>query len=339
MNTRGEIGIISCEAGLFFAKKVLDSLDEISTKEESPCSIKQIKTKETRFANREIKTEILDSIRGLDIYIIQDVANKELPYSIDENIMALKTAIDAARRSDAHYITVILPAYPYARQDKSITRECITAALIAKEIEELGTNRVITLDIHNTATAGFFRKAILEILNAKKNICEYVKENIPSDNLTIIAPDTGAVRRAQEFAEKLQRPLAIVYKQRDYSKPSTVAKTILIGEVKDQDCLIVDDMIATGGTIIKVAKTLKENGANKIYVACSLAFFDGEAKTLFETAHQEGLIELIIGTDAVHQPTSFTENTKWYKEVSVAKYFAKVIFNLNHNMSISKLLE
>lgn len=339
MNDRGTIGILSCEAGRPFAEKILTHLPEICEKEKIPCNYKYINTKETHFANREIKTEILDSIRGLDTYIVQDVSNKELPYSIDENIMALKTAIDAARRSDSHYITVILPAYPYARQDKSITRECITAALIAKEIEELGANRVITLDIHNTATAGFFRKAILEILTAKKNFCEYIQENIPIDNLTVVAPDTGAVRRAQEYAEKLQRPLAIVYKQRDYSKPSTVANTILIGEVKGNDCLILDDMIATGGTIIKVAKTLKENGAKDIYIACSLAYMDGEAKQLIEKAYNEGIIKSILGTDAVHHEKEFYQNTMWYKEVSVAKYFARVIFNLNHNMSISALLK
>lgn len=123
MNTRGEIGIIACEAGKPFAEKILEHLPEIYEKENFACDYRYVKTKETHFANREIKTEILESIRGLDIYIIQDVANKDLPYSIDENIMSLKTAIDAARRSDAHYITVILPAYPYARQDKSITRE------------------------------------------------------------------------------------------------------------------------------------------------------------------------------------------------------------------------
>jgi len=339
MSDRGTIGIIACEAGKPFAEKILSYLPEICEKENVKCNYKYIATKETHFANKEIKTEILDSIRGLDTYIVQDVSNKELPYSIDENIMALKTAIDAARRSDSHYITVILPAYPYARQDKSITRECITSALIAKEIEELGANRVITLDIHNTATAGFFRKAILEILLAKKNICEYVKENIPLDNLTIIAPDTGAVRRAQEFAETLQRPLAIVYKQRDYSKPSTVANAILIGSVENQDCLILDDMIATGGTIIKVAKTLKENGAKDIYIACSLAYLDGEAKQLIANAYKEGIIKSIIGTDAVHHAKEFYSNTEWYKEVSVAKYFARVIFNLNHNMSISALLK
>jgi len=272
LNTRGEIGIIACESGKPFAEKILNCLPEIFEKESTPINYKYIKTNETHFANREIKTEILNSIRGLDIYIIQDVANKDLPYSIDENIMSLKTAIDSARRSDASCVTVILPSFPYARQDKAITRECITCALVARELEELGANRVITLDIHNPATVGFFRKAILEILNAKKNICEYVQSNIDLSNLTVIAPDTGAVKNAQKYAEKLQRPLAIVYKQRDYSKPSTVAKTILIGEVQGQDCLIVDDMIATGGTIINVAKTLKENEANKIYVACSLAF-------------------------------------------------------------------
>jgi len=339
LNTRGEIGIIACESGKPFAEKILNCLPEIFEKESTPINYKYIKTNETHFANREIKTEILNSIRGLDIYIIQDVANKDLPYSIDENIMSLKTAIDSARRSDASCVTVILPSFPYARQDKAITRECITCALVARELEELGANRVITLDIHNPATVGFFRKAILEILNAKKNICEYVQSNIDLSNLTVIAPDTGAVKNAQKYAEKLQRPLAIVYKQRDYSKPSTVAKTILIGEVQGQDCLIVDDMIATGGTIINVAKTLKENEANKIYVACSLAFLDGEAKQLMENAHKDDIIELVIGTDAVHQPDSFVNNTKWYKEVSVAKYFAKVVFNLNHNVSISKLLE
>lgn len=338
MYTRGDIGIIACEAGKPFAEKILEHLPEIFEKENKETNYKFINTKETHFANREIKTEILDSIRGLDIYIIQDVANKELPYSIDENIMSLKTAIDAARRSDATYVTVILPAFPYARQDKAISRECITAALVAKEIEDLGANRVITLDIHNPATIGFFRKAILEILNARKTICKFVNDNIPKDNLTVIAPDTGAVKNAQKYAEKLQRPLAMVYKERDYSKVSTISKTILIGEVKDQDCLIVDDMIATGGTIINVAKTLKENGAKKIYVACSLSFFDGTAKELFDNAHKEQLIEFVIGTNAIHHENKFNEKS-WYKEVCVAKYFAEVIFNLNHNISISKLLE
>ncbi len=339
MNTRGEIGIIACEAGKPFAEKILENLPDIFKNEKIDCNYKYVKSKETHFANKEIKTEILESIRGLDVYIIQDVANKELPYSIDENIMSLKTTIDAARRSDAVYITVILPSFPYARQDKSITRECVTAALVAREIEELGVNRVITLDIHNLATIGFFRKAILEILGAKKTICKFIEQNIDQDNLIIIAPDTGAVRKAQSYAEKLQKPLAIVYKERDYSKASSIAKTILIGEVKDNDCLIVDDMIATGGTILNVAKTLKDHGAKKIYVASSLTFFDGNAKTLFDDAHSEGLIELVIGTNAVHHSKEFSENTSWYKEVCVAKYFAEVIFNLNHNISISKLLE
>ncbi len=252
--------------------------------------------------------------------------------------MSLKTAIDAAKRSDATNITVILPAYPYARQDKSISRECITASLIARELENLGVNRVITLDIHNTAIGGFFVKANLENLYPTKTICNYIKNNFSTDNLIVVAPDTGAMRRAQNYAEKLQVPLVVVYKERDYSTSSKILNTILIGNVKNKDCLIIDDMIATGGTIINVAKTLKENGAQKIYISCSLAFFNGDAKIKFTDMYDAKTFESVISTDAIHHNESFKQNP-WFKEVSVAKYFAEVIYNLNHNISISKLLK
>ncbi len=336
--TRGNIGIIACEAGKPFAEKILKELPLIYEKENIDLNFHLINTKETHFANTEIKTEILESIRGLDIYIVQDCANTELPYSVDENLMALKTAIDASKRSDATNVTVILPAYPYARQDKSISRECITASLIARELENLGVNRVITLDIHNTAIGGFFTKVNLENLFPTKTICNYIKNNLNIDNLTVVAPDTGAVKRAKNYSEKLQVPLAVVYKERDYSASSKIVNTTLIGDVKNKDCLIIDDMIATGGTIINVAKTLKENGANKIYISCSLAFFNGDAETKFSELYSSKIFELVISTDAIHHTESFKQNS-WFKEVSVAKYFAEVIFNLNHNISISKLLK
>jgi ribose-phosphate pyrophosphokinase len=336
--TRGNIGIIACEAGKPFAEKILKELPLIYEKENSEINFHLINTKETHFANTEIKTEILESIRGLDIYVVQDCANTDLPYSVDENLMSLKTAIDAAKRSDATNVTVILPAYPYARQDKSISRECITASLIARELENLGVNRVITLDIHNTAIGGFFAKANLENLFPTKTICNYIKNNFSTDNLVVVAPDTGAMRRAQNYAEKLQVPLAVVYKERDYSASSKILNITLIGNVKNKDCLIIDDMIATGGTIINVAKTLKENGAQKIYISCSLAFFNGNAEEKFTEMYNEKIFESVISTDAIHHNDSFKQNS-WFKEVSVAKYFAEVIFNLNHNISISKLLK
>ena len=291
--SRGNVGIIACEAGKPFAEKILKELPFIYKKENSEINFHLVNTKETHFANTEIKTEILESIRGLDIYIVQDCANTELPYSIDENVMALKTAIDAAKRSDATNITVILPAYPYARQDKSISRECITASLIARELENLGINRVITLDIHNTAISGFFTKVNLENLLPTKTISNYVKNNFPTDNLIVVAPDTGAMKRAQNYAEKLQVPLAVVYKERDYSASSKISNITLIGNVKNKDCLIIDDMIGTGGTIINVVKTLKENGAQKIYISCSLAFFNGDAETKFNDMHKTKMFEYL----------------------------------------------
>jgi len=335
---RNEIGIIACESGKYFANKILEEFPNICEKEGKMCNARLIATKETHFANSEIKTEILESIRGMDIFIIQDVANKETKFSVDENLMTLKTVIDAARMSDAKRIFVVMPTYPYARQDKAISRECITAALVAREIEQLGANRVITLDIHNTAIAGYFRSAILEILSARKTLIQYLKENVDKSNLVVVAPDAGSVKRATKFAEELQVPLDLMYKQRDYSKASTVANTILVGTVANKDILIADDMIATGGTMLAAAKTLKENGARNIYVACALPFFDGNAKEKFDNAYKEGLIKLAIGTDAVRQTPELLQ-TEWYREVSVARYFAKVIFNLNYNKSLSKLLE
>lgn len=339
MDARNEIGLICCESGKIFGNKILKEFPEICEKEGKLCNVKLIPTKETHFANTEIKTEIMESIRGMDIFIIQDVANKELRYSVDENIMALKTAIDATRMSDAKRIFIIMPTYPYARQDKAISRECITAALIAREIEQLGADRIITLDIHNPAIGGFFRNAILENLSARKTLVKYIKENLDISNMVVVAPDAGSVRRATKFAEDLQIPLDLMYKQRDYSQASTIAKTILVGNVEGKDCLIADDMIATGGTMLSAAKSLKEHGAKEIYVACALPFFDGLAKEKFDTAFKEGVIKLAIGTDAVRHSEEFLTKTKWYKETSVAKYFAKVIFNLNYNKSLSKLLE
>jgi len=327
-----EINLIACKSGKTFANKIFDELNKIN-------GVKAhiIKTKEVHFVNTEIKTEILESIRGEKLFIIQDVVNKETKFSVDENIMALKTAIDASHRANASEINVILPTYPYARQDKSISREGITSSLIARELESLGIERVITLDIHNPTIAGFFNKTVLENLNAIKNISDWVRKNIDLKELVIISPDAGGVKRAEKYAEKLSTPLAIIHKQRDYAKSSVVNQMILVGNVKDKSCLIVDDMIATAGTSIKAAELLKENGAREVYLACSLPFFDTPAIDRLDKAYKDKLIKQVIGTDVITH-TKDTLNKKWFVRVSVAKYFAKVIYNLNVNKSISRLL-
>ncbi len=334
--TRGKLSILACESGRHFAKKILDEIIKKNG------DVRFISSSEVKFANTERKSVIKESIRGADVYIIQDVENSANGCSVDENLRALKTAIDAAWRSDANYITTIIPVFPYARQDKQKGREGITAAAVAREIEDAHANRVITLDVHNTSIAGFFRKAKFEDLHASKNIIDYIKchkKMFNLENLVIMPPDLGGAPKAKHYAKQLKTRLVFAYKDRNYDVPNSLESTQIVGEVKGRDVLIIDDMIDTAETLINVVKKAKENGAKKIYVACSLALFNGNALEKITKAYEKGHLTAVIGTDAVYHKNDFQENNPWYKEVSVASYFAEVISRLNHSKSISKLLE
>lgn len=337
--TRGRLSILACESGRSFAEKVLKRLVEKGEYKE----IRLISAKEVQFANTEIKTTIGESVRDADVFIIQDVENSITNKSVDENLRALKTAIDAAWRSDARYVTAVVPVFPYARQDKQDGREGVTAAVAAREIEDAGANHVITLDIHNTAIAGFFRKAKFDNLHASKNIIDYIKENAALfnlKNLTIMAPDLGGAKRAEHYAQKLGTDIVFVHKRRNYNTPNVVENAVIIGDVKGKDVLIVDDILCTGSTLVKVAKMAKEQGARRVFAACSLPLFNGNAIQNISAAYNEGYISAVIGTDAIyHGGDDFKSKNPWFIEVSVASYFAKVIYTLNHRESLSQLLE
>jgi ribose-phosphate pyrophosphokinase len=336
---RGPLAIMACKSGLPFAKKVLEKLNVYLTSE-GKIPIELVPSRELSFANSEIKTIIDKSIRGSDLYIIQDVENSTNDLSVDQNLRALKTAIDVARRSDAHYITAVLPVFPYSRQDKQSGRECITAAQIAAEIESAGAHRVITLDIHNTAIAGYFRTAKFENLHASKNIINFVQENIPQENLVVVAPDAGGAKRATHYAQKLGVPLALVYKERDYSKPSQIENTTLLGDVNGKDVFIVDDMISTAGTLYTISKMLKNQfNAKTITLACSLPLFNPPALERLKELYENRIITGVIGTDAVYHGEDFEQKNPWFNKVSVTGYFAKVICNINNCISLSDILK
>jgi len=334
--TRGKLSIIACGSGKPLAEKILKKLVEKGEYKE----VRLIESKEIQFANTEIKTVIGESIRDADVYIIQDVENSVTGKTVDENLRALKTAIDAAWRSDAKYITAVLPVFPYARQDKADGREGITAAMVTREIEAAGANHVITLDVHNTAIAGFFRRAKFDNLHASKNIIDYIRRNVNLKNLAVMPPDLGGAKRAEHYAQKLGVNLVFVYKKRDYNQPNVIEKAEIIGDIIGKDVLIVDDMICTGGTLLATAKLAKQKGARRIYSACSLPLFNGNAVEKMNTAYEEGYLHAVIGTDAVHHGgENFQIKNPWFKEVSVASYFAKVIHKLNHRESVSELFE
>lgn len=333
-----DIKILSCESGLHFANNILKYLNEILVSNNQP-TVSLTPTKETRFSNTEIKSNILESIRGSNVFIIQDVSNNSNGMSVDDNIRALTTLIDASRVASAKRITVILPVYPYARQDKIWGRECLTAKIIAKELELSGATRILTLDIHNPAIAGFFDIAILENLYARRAIKRFVVENLDLNNLLVSSPDVGGMKRATEMASKLSVGVVSIYKERDYSKANSVERMELIGNVKGKDVLLIDDMLDTGGTLILAVKTLKEKGANKIYFACSLGLLNGEAVNRINSLYENNSLEKIIITDAVYHSKDFTKNHNWLEIIPISDYFAKAIYCIQFKQSINKMYE
>jgi ribose-phosphate pyrophosphokinase len=338
LQNRGELCVMSCNSGKPLALRILNHLNSILSKEGKNIDLQLANTEEITFANDEIKTVINENIRGADLYIIQSVDDPNSDKSINDNLMALITAINAAYQSDADSITVVIPQYPYSRQERKKTREGITAKQVSSFLELSGADRVITLDIHAEAIQGFFNNAKLEDLHASNTLLDYIENNISINNLIVAAADVGGADKARFYSKKLHTDLAIVDKARDYSKSSNVESMRLVGDVKGKDVLIPDDMIGTAGTMVNAAKLLKHNGAKDIYIACSLPFFNPPAVDNLTDSYNQDEIKLVIGTDAVFWGKDFINKNPWYKEVSIAPLFAQVMYNINTKQSVSTLL-
>lgn len=315
----------------------------------------KINVRHTFFANGEIKTEILESIRGRNIYIFQDIENHQpvafndgtlyKVLSVNDHIFNLFVAIDAAMQAGAAEINLVLPIYPYSRQHKKKGREGLTAARIGKMLESLGVNRIITLDVHSKEIENAFDRLRMENLHASFQIIDKLMSivDISKEDMVVLAPDTGAVDRNKFYANTLQKPLALLYKERDYSKISrsatetNISEIRLLGNVTNKIVFMADDMIGTGGTLIQAMKYLKELGATKVICAVSLPLFSGNAIEEFETAYKEGLFYRIIGTNAVYHNELLKK--EWYIQSDVTGLFAQVISLLHHNRSVSSLLD
>lgn len=336
---RGRLSIVACESGRLFARRVETTLIGLIEAEDGVSHPVIRRSGEVTFANGEVKTVIEENIRGDDVYVVQCVDDPRSEKTINDNLMALVTAVNAVYQSDPDRITAVIPQFPYARQERKKARESITARLVASLLESAGADRVITLDIHAEAIEGFFQRAVLEDLHASKAIVDFFRNVVSRDDLCIVAPDTGGAEMARHYSYQFDCPFAIVDKARDYSQASVVESMRLVGDVEGKTVLLPDDLIATGGTMINACRLLKERGATAIYVACSLPFFNGDAPERLDKAHAEGLFELVVGTDAVMHPESFFEAHPWYREVSVAGLFARVLFNINRKRSVSALLK
>jgi len=312
----------------------------------------------TWFANGEVKAEILECVRGKDIYIFQDVENHEpiemnggknkVTFSVNDHVMTLLVTIDAVQQAGAKSITLVVPAFPYARQHKKKTREGLTASLLSHIYELKGVTRIITLDIHSREIVNAFNTTALDNLHASYQIIREMTKVVnlsgpDKEDLVVVSPDTGAIDRNKFYASGLKVPLAMIYKERDYSvvtqdaKNTNIKSIKLLGDVKGKVAFLADDMLGTGGTLLKAMGFLKEQGATKVIAAISLPFFTGNAIELFDQAYKDGLFYRVIGTNAVYH--SDLKDKEWFISTNVSGLFANVITRIHHDQGLSDLLD
>ncbi|CAO1650051.1 ribose-phosphate diphosphokinase [Salinibacterium sp. NSLL150] len=245
------------------------------------------------FANGEIYARYDESVRGCDAFVIQSHTEP-----INEWLMEQLIMVDALKRASAKRITVVSPFYPYARQDKKGRgREPISARLIADLYKAAGADRIMSVDLHAAQIQGFFDGPV-DHLFAMPVLLEHFQKLLDPSTLTVVSPDMGRVRVADIWSDKLGAPLAIIHKRRDPLVPNKVTVHDIVGDVDGRVCLLVDDMIDTGGTIVKAAEALKRAGALKVVVAATHAIFSDPAPTIL----QSEFIDSVVVTDTLPVP-------------------------------------
>lgn len=223
-----------------------------------------------RFADSECRVRIEEDVEGKDVFIIQSLSNP-----VDENLMEFLLLGDAAKRGEARKVIAVLPYHGYARQDR-IHREgeCLSAHVVAKLIESIGFDKLITVELHNETILGFFEMPVIHISGL--SLFHDEVEKLGKD-VVVITPDAGALKRAQRFSEGLDLPLALIEKKRDLNQAHKIISMRVVGDVKDKIAIIVDDVIVTGGTLVNAAYLLKQKGAKQVIAVATHADFVGGA--------------------------------------------------------------
>jgi ribose-phosphate pyrophosphokinase len=269
---------------------------ELSAQVAEQLSTELVPTEYRTFASGEILTRFEVSIRGCDLFLIQSFGPP-----VNEWMMETLIMLDAAKRASAKRITVVAPYFPYSRQDKKGRgREPISARLVADLFKTAGADRVMSVDLHAAQIQGFFDGPV-DHLFAKPVLLEYFENTLSETDrarLTVVSPDTGRVRVADQWSDSLGAPLAIIHKRRDPNVANQVTVNEIVGAVDGRVCLLVDDMIDTGGTIVKAAEALKANGATKVIVAATHAIFSDPAAERL----QSPAIDEVVVTDTVPIP-------------------------------------
>lgn len=276
-----------------------------------------------RFSDGEVNINIPETVRGHEVFVVQSTSAP-----VNENYMELLIMIDALKRASAKTINVIMPYYGYSRQDrKALSRQPISAKLIADLLTAAGASRVIAMDLHAAQIQGFYNIPI-DNFEASTVLVNYFKEKNLKD-IVVVSPDHGGTTRARKFALNFEAPIAIIDKRRP--RPNVAEVMNIIGDVKDKDAIVVDDMVDTAGTIIAAARALKERGARNVFVACTHGVLSGDACDRIE---KSDITEFVI-TNSIKLPES--KKRPKIKQLSIAPILGQGVLNIIDDTSISSL--
>jgi ribose-phosphate pyrophosphokinase len=281
-----------------------------------------------RFKNDEVRIEIRENVRGAEVFVIQSLCRSPQGASVNDSIMELLLIIDALRRASANRITAVIPYYGYAKQDKKTKgREPISAKLLANMIERAGAERIVTLDLHAAQIQGFFDVPV-DNLMAAPTLCNYLKnQNLQGDRIVVVSPDAGGVPRAETFAKRLKSTLAVIIKRRP--EPDVSEVTHIVGDVEGKIAVVVDDMISTGGTLVKAAEALLRRGATEVYTLATHGIFAGDAIAQLENSD----IKKVIVTNTIPR----TIVSPKIEHLTIAQILADAIKRITSNRSVSEL--
>ena len=284
----------------------------------------------SKFKNEECRVEISENVRGSEVFVVQSTCKAPNGNSVNDSIIELLLMIDALKRASAARITVVIPYYGYAKQDKKTKgREPISAKVIANLLKISGAKRMVTLDLHAAQIQGFFDGPV-DNLMAMPTLCNYLKnEGLRDNKIVVVSPDAGGVHRAELFAKRLNSSLAIVFKRRP--EPDVSEVTDIVGDVSGKIAVIVDDMISTGGTLAKAAEAILARGATKVYTVATHGIFAGDAIGVLERSP----IEKVIVTNTI--PLPGIENHPKFVQLSIAQILADAINRITTNRSVSEL--
>ncbi len=279
-----------------------------------------------QFSDGETFIKIGEMVRGVDCFIINSTS-----YPVNDHLMELLIMIDALHRASAGRITAVMPYYGYARQDrKARARDPISARLVADLLQAAGADRVLTMDLHSSQIQGFF-SIPMDHMYARPLLAEYYSKKIQGreNEYVMVSPDVGSVKRTRALATELNVPIAIIDKRRPEPNVSEVMN--IIGEVKDKNVIIVDDMIDTAGTIVNAAQALKDQGAKRVLACCTHPVLSGQAIERI----QNSVIEELLALDTIELPEE--KRIPKIRQLTAAEVLGNAILNIHDNRSVSQL--